>query len=296
MGNSCGGGTGPKVDANTKEKVDAQDRQRRRSVSFDIGVAEEDILKSKAPISGKWRRNSTEGVALYNMAERFSTIHAPIGLDNLDPVALLGLGSYARVRLMKHKTTGKCYALKVMNRGLILRLKQVDHVKSERFLLEYMRHPLLQRLVCVFLDQDDLFLLTEAYMGGDFFTRLCQHANETDRSNLDTESARFYTACVTSALEYMHSRGIVYRDLKPENLLLDDKGYLVVCDLGFAKLIGLDGRTMTRCGTAEYAAPEIMMRHLTDGKGYSFPADWWSLGILVFEMLRGVAPFQGDDP
>jgi len=269
---------------------ESRKRDSNVGVVFDLGLPEEDILKAKAPRRGA-RRRSLAGAALYDIAERASVVHEPIPFDDLEHITLLGTGSYARVRLVKDKNSGDVFALKVMNRGLIIKLKQVDHIKSERFLLENLTHPLLQRFVCAYTGPDDVYLLTEAYMGGDFFALLCK------TPVLPLPSARFYCACVSAALEYLHSRFICYRDLKPENLLVDSKGYLILCDLGFAKdLSASGGRTLTRCGTAEYAAPEIMIRTGESVNGYELKVDWWAFGILLYEMLKGKAPFRGDDP
>ena len=132
-------------------------------------------------------------------------------------------------------------------------------------------------------DERYLYLMLEYVPGGELFTYL------RTVQNLKSEDARFYAAQVTLMFEYLHDRNIVYRDLKPENLLIDIKGNLKLTDFGFAKVI--DKRTYTLCGTPEYLAPEILLQ-----KGHGKPVDWWCLGILIYEMIVGIDPFSDDEP
>ena len=122
-------------------------------------------------------------------------------------------------------------------------------------------------------------------LGGELWTIL------RDKGAFDDNTTRFYTACVVEALTYLHARGIVYRDLKPENLLLDENGYCKLVDFGFAKDIGFGQKTWTFCGTPEYVSPEIILN-----KGHDFASDYWSLGVLMFELLTGCPPFSGSEP
>jgi serine/threonine protein kinase len=119
--------------------------------------------------------------------------------------------------------------------------------------------------------------------GGELFTYL------RNVGQLESGHARFYAAQVALMFEYLHSKNIVYRDLKPENLLIAQDGHLRLTDFGFAKV--LEGRTYTLCGTPEYLAPEILLN-----KGHGKPVDWWTLGILIYEMLAGIDPFSDEDP
>ncbi|CAB1338091.1 unnamed protein product [Coregonus sp. 'balchen'] len=130
-----------------------------------------------------------------------------------------------------------------------------------------------------------LYMLMEACLGGELWTIL------RDRGSFEDSTTRFYTACVVEAFAYLHSKGIIYRDLKPENLILDHRGYAKLVDFGFAKKIGFGKKTWTFCGTPEYVAPEIILN-----KGHDISADYWSLGILMYELLTGSPPFSGPDP
>jgi cGMP-dependent protein kinase len=128
-------------------------------------------------------------------------------------------------------------------------------------------------------------MLLEACLGGELWTVL------RDKVAFDDATARFYTGCVVEAFSYLHTRGIIYRDLKPENLLLDDSGYVKLVDFGFSKRVPHGRKTWTFCGTPEYVAPEIILN-----RGHDISADLWSLGILMFELLTGSPPFCGADP
>jgi len=147
-----------------------------------------------------------------------------------------------------------------------------------------LKHPFLVQLFATYKDQDRLYFLLEASLGGELFSVL------REKTLFDEDTARFYAASVVCAFEYMHSKNMIYRDLKPENLLLDEKGYLKVTDFGFAKDIS-SGRTWTLCGTPDYLSPEIVA-----GKGHGKGVDWWTLGIFIYEMLASYPPFYDEDP
>lgn len=200
-----------------------------------------------------------------------------------DTLHVLGTGGFGHVKLVRHKASGKYMAMKIMRKYEIIRLKQVEHVNSERCILAQLQHPFTVRLYSTFVDQANLYMLMEFVPGGELFTYL----RSARRFNVNT--ARYYCACVLCAFEYMHSKDILYRDLKPENLLLDAKGHLKVTDFGFAKKV-LD-RTWTLCGTPEYLAPEIIQ-----SKGHGKGVDWWALGVLLYEFVAGYPPFYDENP
>jgi len=160
----------------------------------------------------------------------------------------------------------------------------VEHVLSERNVMSHCSHPFIARLAATYQDADSLYMLIELVQGGELFSLL-----RTQQVFQDPIVA-FYAAIVVLVFEYLHDRNIIYRDLKPENLVLDQVGYLKVIDFGFAK--ELSSKTWTLCGTPEYLAPEIILN-----KGHDTRADWWALGVLIYEMLMGSAPFVDDfDP
>jgi len=186
----------------------------------------------------------------------------------------LGTGSFARVNIAKHSRTGKIFAMKIMCKREIVRLHQVQHVLSEKQILTRVSHPNIIHAYATFNDNENIYMLLEYVPGGELFRRL--HAAERFSEKL----TMFYGANIICALEYLHLYGIVFRDLKPENILLSANGYLKIVDFGFAKEI--DSKTWSVCGTPEYTAPEIIQN-----EGHGFDADWWSLGIIVYEMIVG---------
>mmetsp|Transcript_1801 Transcript_1801/g.2165 ORF Transcript_1801/g.2165 Transcript_1801/m.2165 type:complete len:268 (+) Transcript_1801:316-1119(+) len=144
-------------------------------------------------------------------------------------------------------------------------------------------HPFIVNLITSFHDERYIYMVLEYVIGGEFFTHL------RNAGRFDSVTASFYAAHVVLIFESLHAKDIIYRDLKPENLLLDRQGYLKITDFGFAKKI--DFKTYTLCGTPEYIAPEVLLN-----KGHGKGVDWWTLGILIYEMLTGEPPFVDDDP
>ena len=173
--------------------------------------------------------------------------------------------------------------MKVLRKTEIVRLRQVEHVNAERYILSRVHHPFVVDLFATFQDNLNVYMLMSYVPGGELFT----HLRRAQRFTPDV--TRFYLATIILALKYLHSFNIIYRDLKPENLLLDSRGYLRLTDFGFAKIV--DDRTWTLCGTPEYLAPEIIQ---SDGHGKA--ADWWACGVLCYEMLVGYPPFFDESP
>jgi protein kinase A len=257
----------------------------------------------------------------------------------------LGTGSFGRVHLVQSKHNHRFYAMKVLKKAQVVKMKQIEHTNDERRMLNRVRHPFLVTLWGTWQDSRNLYMVMDFVEGGELFSLLrksqvsvlfaldcspplpCQRdpplgSSHTPRTPYGTLTwtvfpplpqrfpnpvAKFYAAEVTLALEYLHSHQIIYRDLKPENLLLDRHGHLKITDFGFAK--DVPDITWTLCGTPDYLAPEVV-----SSKGYNKSVDWcvcprirhlhtsphvlhltlvirWSLGILIFEMLCGFTPF-----
>ena len=159
-------------------------------------------------------------------------------------------------------------------------LKQQQHILNEKKIMQNCRSPFIVELYQTFHDSKYLYMLMEPCLGGELWTVLRNNKRFND------STARFYVACVILAFDYLHEKGVIYRDLKPENLLLDSSGYIKLTDFGFAKKLAVEEKAWTFCGTPEYVAPEIITN-----KSHDYRADIWSLGILVFELLTGAPPF-----
>ena len=188
-------------------------------------------------------------------------------------------GKFSRVVLSQHETTLTYYGLKIMAMEDVIRMNQEEHVLNEKNILRSISHPFLISLTHSTMDTRFLYLLFPFIPGGELFSYL------RSVRRFPASTAMFYTAEVVSALDYLHSLHIIYRDIKLENLLLDRQGHLKIVDFGFAKIVR--DRTWTMCGTPEYIAPEIILN-----KGYTISVDWWALGVLVYEMVVGHPPFR----
>jgi len=177
------------------------------------------------------------------------------------------------------------YAMKILNKKNIVDRGEVEHTITERNILRSINHPFLMKLHYSFQTPDKLYLVMDFINGGELFYHL-----QSER-RFSQERSRFYAAEIVLGLEHLHKNGIIYRDLKPENLLLDASGHIKMTDFGLSKegLANAD-RTNTFCGTPEYLAPEVL-----DGKDYNKAVDWWSLGTLIYEMLTGLPPFYDED-
>ncbi|XP_064005694.1 cGMP-dependent protein kinase 2 [Pogoniulus pusillus] len=208
----------------------------------------------------------------------------PSPFQNLEVVTTLGVGGFGRVELVKMKNENVAFAMKCIKKQHIVDTKQQEHIYSEKKILEQICSPFIVKLYRTFKDSKYVYMLLEACLGGELWSLL------RDRGSFDEVTTKFCVACVTEAFDYLHHIGIIYRDLKPENLILDAEGYIKLVDFGFAKKIGSGQKTWTFCGTPEYVAPEIIL-----SKGHDCSVDFWSLGILVYELLTGSPPFSGAD-
>ena len=231
-------------------------------------------------------------------------------------MAHLGAGAFGRVALVRDRGTGRAYALKTLSKPAIVAAGLVAHVSRERAVGAECDSPFAVRLVAAYSSRSCIHLLTEPALGGELFARLSS-------GPLPEPHATFYAACVVLGLAHLHGRDLAWRDLKPENVLIDRDGYAKLADFGFARRLGPGDRAATLCGTPEYMAPEMVAQ-----SGHTKAVDWyergrgrrkreraerkkkpttpphththththrWALGVLIYEMLVGTPPFTGDD-
>ncbi|KAL8692505.1 MAG: hypothetical protein Q9218_002479 [Villophora microphyllina] len=211
------------------------------------------------------------------------------GPEDFHILKLIGKGTFGQVYLVRKKDTQRLYAMKVLSKKVIVQKKEVAHTLGERNILvrtAMADSPFIVGLKFSFQTTTDLYLVTSYMSGGELFW----HLQKAGRFN--EGRAKFYIAELILALQHLHRYDIVYRDLKPENILLDANGHIALCDFGLSKAnLTKDDTTNTFCGTTEYLAPEVLL----DEQGYTTMVDFWSLGVLVFEMCCGWSPFYADD-
>ncbi|ORY83642.1 kinase-like domain-containing protein [Protomyces lactucae-debilis] len=205
--------------------------------------------------------------------------------DDFEPLKVLGKGGYGKVMLVKQKSTGRLFAQKQLKKAsMIIRAKTIEYTKSERQILEDVRHPFIVKLFYAFQDHHKLYLILEYAEGGELWTHL-----ETEKM-FSEQVAAFYVAELVLALSHLHAQGIIYRDLKPENCLLDREGHLILTDFGISKVAEDGAECRSFCGTTEYMCPEMLLE-----QPYTLAADYWSLGVLLFELCAGHPPFSGNN-
>lgn len=244
-------------------------------------LAEETFEQSQAAIQEAQAELERDGPV-----ESSSVIGNPsskVGPQDFEILRVVGQGAFGKVFQVKYNKTNEIYAMKVMKKNRILEKDHSEYVKAERDVLTAILHPYIVTLRFSFQTQSKLYLVLDFINGGHLFFNLYRQGVFSE------DVTRLYTAEIVSAISYLHSCGIVHRDLKPENVLLDSEGHIKLTDFGLAKpnMAESGARTNSFIGTMEYMAPEIV-----EGKGHGKSVDWWSTGILLFEMLSGMPPFR----
>lgn len=246
------------------------------------------VIEGWFPLESRGNHGGVTGEIKLKMTFQ-KTAKKHYGPQDFEILRLIGKGTFGQVYQVRKKDTGRIYAMKVLSKKVIVQKKEVAHTVGERNILVRTAttdSPFIVGLKFSFQTPTDLYLVTDYMSGGELFWHLQKAGRFTE------ERAKFYIAELILALEHLHNHDIVYRDLKPENILLDAKGHIALCDFGLSKAnLAANATTNTFCGTTEYLAPEVLL----DDTGYSKLVDFWSLGVLVFEMCCGWSPFYDDD-
>ncbi|CAH1762009.1 13207_t:CDS:2 [Entrophospora sp. SA101] len=220
-----------------------------------------------------------------NFTYKKDSANTPLKIDAFELLKVIGKGSFGKVMQVRKNDTSRIYALKTIRKAHIVSRSEVNHTLAERTVLAQINNPFIVPLKFSFQSPEKLYLVLAFVNGGELFHHLQREGR------FDEERSRFYAAELLCALECLHDFNVVYRDLKPENILLDYSGHIALCDFGLCKLNMTESETTnTFCGTPEYLAPELLV-----GQGYTKTVDWWTLGVLLYEMLTGLPPFYDDN-
>ncbi|KAG5308372.1 AKT1 kinase, partial [Acromyrmex insinuator] len=280
--------------ANEENQQQEQPQMEQSSSSEDVDMESSVGARSDSCSSLGVVSSDIDGGSIDELSAKFSvqgtsssksTGKKKVTLENFEFLKVLGKGTFGKVILCREKATGHLYAIKILRKEVIIRKDEVAHTLTENRVLRTTNHPFLISLKYSFQTADRLCFVMEYVNGGELFFHL-------SRSRVFGEDrTRFYGAEIISALGYLHSQGIIYRDLKLENLLLDKDGHIKIADFGLCKEDITYGRTTkTFCGTPEYLAPEVL-----EDNDYGRAVDWWGVGVVMYEMMCGRLPFYNKD-
>ena len=210
----------------------------------------------------------------------------PLGIklksDDFEKIKLIGKGSFGEVFLVRLKSNDQVYAMKALDKKTIISYEQEEHTKAERDLMVKVNCPFIVDIKFAFQDKINLYLITEFMQGGELFFHLFRE------KKFKNEKVKFYLIEIILAIEFLHKKNMMYRDLKPENVLIDKDGHIKLTDFGLSKILSKEKeKTYTICGTPQYLAPEVLT-----SDGYDDSVDWWSLGCIMYKMLIGIDPFR----
>lgn len=288
-----------KLKKNEQVRNEDWDELRKTMEDLNLSSNEQDMIKKKI---------------MHREAELMRKRRQKVTVFDFEPIKIIGKGAFGEVRVVRHKASGEVYAMKKLNKTEMLYKNQVQHVKAERNVLATVENPWIVELKYSFQDDKNLYLVMEYLGGGDLMTLLI-------RKNILSEAeAKFYIAECILAIESIHKMNYIHRDIKPDNILIDNKGHIKISDFGLSKMAEItpnnevldkleeDARhrqkieqrsefrrnrklAYSTVGTPDYIAPEVFSR-----TGYSEIVDWWSIGVILYEMLVGYPPFYAEKP
>ncbi|XP_015445651.1 serine/threonine-protein kinase 32C [Pteropus alecto] len=209
-----------------------------------------------------------------------------VNFDHFQILRAIGKGSFGKVCIVQKRDTEKMYAMKYMNKQQCIERDAVRHVFRELEILQEIEHVFLVNLWYSFQDEEDMFMVVDLQLGGDLRYHLQQNVQFSE------DTVRLYICELALALDYLRSQHIIHRDVKPDNILLDEQGHAHLTDFNIATIIKDGERATALAGTKPYMAPEIFQSFVNGGTGYSFEVDWWSVGVMAYELLRGWRPYD----
>uniref|UniRef100_A0A3Q2KTM7 Serine/threonine-protein kinase 32A n=1 Tax=Equus caballus TaxID=9796 RepID=A0A3Q2KTM7_HORSE len=204
-----------------------------------------------------------------------------VNFDHFQILRAIGKGSFGKVCIVQKRDTEKMYAMKYMNKQQCIERDEVRNVFRELEILQEIEHVFLVNLWYSFQDEEDMFMVVDLLLGGDLRYHLQQNVQFSE------DTVRLYICEMALALDYLRSQHIIHRDVKPDNILLDEQGHAHLTDFNIATIIKDGERATALAGTKPYMAPEIFQSFVNGGTGYSFEVDWWSVGVMAYELLRG---------
>ncbi|XP_072367982.1 serine/threonine-protein kinase 32A-like isoform X1 [Scyliorhinus torazame] len=209
-----------------------------------------------------------------------------VNFDHFQILRAIGKGSFGKVCIVQKKDSKKMYAMKYMNKQQCVERNEVRNVFKELQVMQGLEHPFLVNLWYSFQDEEDMFMVVDLLLGGDLRYHLQQNVHFKE------ETVKHYICELALALDYLQSRYIIHRDIKPDNILLDDHGHVHITDFNIAALVNEEKQATSIAGTKPYMAPEIFHPFVNGRTGYLFAVDWWSLGITAYELLKGQRPYE----
>ncbi|XP_049622385.1 serine/threonine-protein kinase 32B [Suncus etruscus] len=209
-----------------------------------------------------------------------------VNFDHFQILRAIGKGSFGKVCIVQKRDTKKMYAMKYMNKQKCIERDEVRNVFRELQIMQGLEHPFLVNLWYSFQDEEDMFMVVDLLLGGDLRFHLQQNVHFSEGA------VKLYICELALALEYLQQYHIIHRDIKPDNILLDERGHVHVTDFNIATVVKGSEKATSMAGTKPYMAPEVFQVYVDGGPGYSYPVDWWSLGVTAYELLRGWRPYE----